>query len=96
MEPDISAICDSSKLNKKGCFGASDWVVEIVSPSSKTRDYLIKLFKYRVAGDRKYWTVDPGKKMTTVYGFEQDYVEHYFFGEEIPVGILEDFNLKIE
>lgn len=43
VEPDISVICDQSKLSDNGCHGAPDWVIEIVSPSSKPRDYLIKL-----------------------------------------------------
>ena len=43
VEPDISVICDTSKLDEKGCHGAPDWVIEIVSPSSKSRDYMVKL-----------------------------------------------------
>ena len=50
LEPDISVICDQSKLDDKGCHGAPDWVIEVVSPSSKPRDYMAKLFKYRNAG----------------------------------------------
>ena len=46
VEPDISVICDSKKLNDKGCVGAPDWILEIVSPSSKRMDYFTKLFKY--------------------------------------------------
>lgn len=96
FEPDISVICDISKLDEKGCHGAPDWIIEIVSPSSKARDYLAKLFKYRTAGVREYWIVDPDKHMTTVYSFEKDTVEQYDFGEEIPVGIYEGFSIKIE
>ena len=82
LEPDISVICDQSKLDEKGCHGAPDWVIEIVSPSSKPRDYMTKLFKYRTAGVREYWIVDPDKQMTTVYGFEKDMVEKYDFNEQ--------------
>ena len=96
VEPDISVICDLSKLDEKGCHGAPDWIIEIVSKSSKTRDYMTKLFKYRTAGVREYWIVDSEKNMTTVYAFEQDKVEHYDFEEEIPVGIYEGFSIKIE
>ena len=59
VEPDISVICDSDKLNDKGCVGAPDWIIEIVSPSSKRMDYFTKLFKYRTAGVKEYWIVDP-------------------------------------
>ena len=96
VEPDISVICDLSKLDDKGCHGAPDWVIEIVSPSSKPRDYMTKLFKYRTANVKEYWIVDPEKQMVTVYGFEKDMVEQYNFGEDIPVGIYEGFSLKIE
>ena len=96
VEPDISVICDTSKLDEKGCHGAPDWVIEIVSPSSKPRDYMTKLFKYRIAGVREYWIVDPDKRMVMVYGFEKDAVEQYNFGEDVPVGIYEGFNIKIE
>lgn len=95
VEPDISVICDSSKLDEKGCHGAPDWIIEIVSQSSKSKDYMTKLFKYRTANVREYWIVDPEKQMVTVYCFENDTVEQYNFGEEVPVGIYEGFFIKI-
>lgn len=95
VEPDISVICDQSKLDEEGCHGAPDWVIEIVSPSSKPRDYMTKLFQYRTAGVREYWIVDPDKRTTMVYGFEKDTVEQYSFDEDVPVGIYEGFAIKI-
>ena len=53
VEPDISVICDNGKLDDRGCNGAPDWVIEIVSQSSQRMDYLTKLFKYRTAGVRE-------------------------------------------
>lgn len=96
FEPDISVICDLSKLDEKGCHGAPDWIIEIVSPGSRQMDYLTKLLRYQTAGVREYWIVDPEKQMVMVYGFEQGIVEKYNFGEEIPVGIYEGFSIKIE
>ncbi len=95
VEPDISIICDPSKLDEKGCHGAPDWIIEIVSPSSKRIDYLIKLFKYRNAGVREYWIVDAEKNRITVYNFVYDTIEEYSFEEDIPVGIYEDFSIRI-
>ena len=95
LEPDILVVCDLSKLDESGCHGAPDWIIEIVSPSSKPRDYLTKLFKYRTAGVREYWIVDGDKKMTTVYSFAKDAVEQYSFGEDIPVGIYDGFSICI-
>lgn len=95
VEPDISVICDLSKLDEKGCHGAPDWIIEIVSPTSRQMDYYKKLFKYRTAGAREYWIVDPIKELVMIYRFEKETMEQYTFGEDIPVGIYEDFSVKI-
>ena len=47
LEPDVTVVCDPEKLDEAGCHGAPDLVVEVTSPSTKKRDYGIKLFKYR-------------------------------------------------
>lgn len=96
IEPDISVICDLEKLDEKGCHGAPDWVIEIVSQTSKSRDYMIKLFKYRFAGVKEYWIVDPDKQSVMVYEFEKKIVERYDFGEDIPVGIYKGFSISIK
>jgi len=96
LEPDISVICDKDKLTDEGCNGAPDWIIEIVSPSSKSIDYLTKLFKYRTAGVREYWIVDSIKQRVTVYFFEKELVEEYSFGTDIPVGIYDGFTIKVE
>lgn len=96
FEPDISVICDSSKLDERGCHGAPDWIIEIVSPASKRMDYFIKLFQYRTVGVREYWIVDPIKESVTVYQFEQETMEQYSFGDEVPVGIYEGFKVTVQ
>ena len=96
VEPDISVICDTSKLDDKGCHGAPDWIIEIVSQSSKQMDYYKKLFKYRTAGVREYWVVDPDRSIVTVYNFKADTMIEYPFGEGISVGIFEGFSVKIQ
>ncbi len=57
--------------------------------------YAIKLFKYRSAGVREYWIVDPLKRRNTVYSFEHDTMDEYSVEEEIPVGIYEGFCVKL-
>lgn len=96
VEPDISVVCDLSKLDEKGCHGAPDWIIEIVSPSSKRMDYFVKLFKYRTDGVKEYWIVDSDKNRITVYNFMHDTIEEYSFGEEVPVGIYDGFTIKVE
>ena len=97
VEPDISVICDESKLDDRGCNGAPDWVIEIVSPSSRKMDYFTKLFKYRMSGVKEYWIVDPDKNQVMVYEFDKDDVSAYSFSDEISVGIYDgDLKIKIE
>ena len=72
LEPDISVICDPDKIDDKGCHGSPDWIIEIVSPSSKRMDYYTKLTLYRANGVREYWIVDPLRKTIVVYDTEND------------------------
>lgn len=96
VEPDISVICDKSKLDDDGCHGAPDWIIEIVSPSTQRMDYGIKLFKYRTAGVREYWVVNPATRTVIVYDFaEEKGTGQYSFEDSIPVGIYEDFSICI-
>lgn len=91
IEPDISVVCDVSKLDEKGCHGAPDWVIEVVSPGNKPMDYFTKLFKYRTAGVREYWIVDPTKEMVTVYRFEKETMEEYSFDKMCQLEYMTSF-----
>lgn len=93
VEPDISIICDRSKLTDKGCNGAPDWIIEVVSPSSKRMDYLIKLLKYQTAGVREYWIVDQDKNRIIVYNFETENINEYTFNDIVQAGIYEDLEI---
>ncbi len=96
VEPDISVICDKNKLDDKGCNGAPDWIIEVVSPSTERVDYGIKLFKYRSAGVREYWTINPKTCTVNVFDFEHDQATcQYSFNDDIPVCIYDDFIIQI-
>ena len=96
VEPDISVICDKGKLDDMGCNGAPDWIIEIVSPGTERIDYGIKLFKYRSAGVREYWIVNPRTRTVNVFDFEYDQEStQYSFDDEIPVCIYEDLSIHI-
>lgn len=96
VEPDISVICDKDKLDEKGCQGAPDWMIEIVSPSSKEMDYERKVTLYREAGAREYWIVDAETETVTVYDFEHGKnAVRYSFSEQIKAGIIEDLWLNL-
>ena len=73
-----------------------DWIIEIVSPSSQRMDYLTKLLKYRTAGVREYWIVNPMKETVQAYSFEgtEDSMQ-YSFSDLIGSGIFEDLRICI-
>ena len=97
VEPDISIICDPDKLNDKGCNGAPDWIIEIVSPSSRRMDYITKTNLYMAAGVKEYWIVDPLRETVLVYCSSAEWVPIFFrFGEKIKVGIYEDLEIVVE
>lgn len=95
VEPDISVICDKSKLDDRGCNGAPDWIIEVVSQSTKRMDYGIKLFKYRTAGVREYWIVNPLNKTVNVYDLlTNELTDQYDFNDNIPVCIYKDLTIN--
>ena len=96
VEPDISVICDADKIDDDGCHGAPDWIIEIVSPGSRRMDYMIKLFKYRSAGVKEYWIVDPEKNRVIVYNFINDTMMEYSFGEPVKAGIYDEIEISVE
>ena len=86
-------ICDRDKLNDRGCVGAPDWIIEVVSPGSRRMDYFTKLFKYKTAGVREYWLVDPDKNRILVYNFESEDTGDYSFTDSVQSGIYLDFSI---
>ena len=96
VEPDISVICDPSKLDERGCNGAPDLVVEIVSPSSRRMDYFRKNTLYFESGVQEYWIVDPDRERTTIYRYQHDDVPVIIpFTEEARVGIFPGLTIQI-
>ena len=96
VEPDLSVICDKSKLTQKGCNGAPDFIIEVVSPSSRKMDYGTKNALYSDAGVREYWIVDPSKERTTVYRYEEDAAPTIIpFEQPIQVRIYSDLQITI-
>ena len=67
VEPDLVVICDPSKLDDRGCKGAPDMVVEILSPSTQRHARLVKLGLYQRAGVREYWIVSPEEQTVQVF-----------------------------
>ena len=88
VQPDVIIVCDRSKITYKGIFGAPDFIVEILSPSTRKKDMTLKMSKYIDAGVREYWMIDPRTGQVVVYDFEHEQIPAiYTFKDKIPVGI---------
>ena len=93
VEPDISIVCDPSKLDEHGCKGAPDMVVEILSPATRRHDRLIKFNLYQRAGVREYWIVDPTGKDVQAFVLEDGRFTMKGYGtagDKMKVNVLED------
>lgn len=71
VQPDISVICNLSRLDEKGCHGAPDFIIEVLSPSTAQKDYEVKRQLYEKNGVKEYWLVDPTNHIVTVYLLEE-------------------------
>ncbi|MCL1918954.1 MAG: Uma2 family endonuclease [Peptococcaceae bacterium] len=91
VQPDILVVCDKSKLSEKGCQGAPDLVVEILSPSSGAYDKILKFNKYLKAGVQEYWIVYPDRGIVDVFVWDNGkYVASSYSEEDtMPSHVLE-------
>ncbi len=98
VEPDISIVCDLGKLTPKGCSGAPDWIIEIVSMSNPGNDYVRKLNLYADAGVKEYWIVDPYGETVFVYNLAEGKFRatEYSFADEIKVLIYDGLSISLE
>lgn len=96
LEPDISVICDRDKIDRRGCNGAPDWVIEIIAPGSFRMDFMIKLIQYREAGVLLYWIVDPKEEKVYIYDFRKDETYEYSFDDIVKVAIYDDFAIDFK
>ena len=88
IQPDLIVLGGKDQNHIRKIYGAPDFVMEVLSPSTRRRDLIIKLNKYMNAGVREYWIVDPEKETVTVFDFEHDiFPVYYTFGDRIPVSI---------
>jgi Uma2 family endonuclease len=71
VQPDLCVICDASKLDKQGCVGAPDLVVEILSPGNSKKEMRDKYELYEEAGVLEYWVVDPERRSVLVFHLDE-------------------------
>ena len=99
VQPDISVICDEKKVDDRGCRGAPDWIIEIISPSTASRDHIQKRRLYEKHGVKEYWLVDPTYRLAHIYRIGKDggYSLFQVCSEEevIDVDVLPDFRVDL-
>jgi len=99
LQPDLYIVCDPSKLDDRGCIGAPDLVIEIVSAKNSKRDIKDKFEIYQHHGVREYWIVNPNDENVTVFLLDENgkyqFVGMYAGDDKIPVNIFNG-NLKID
>lgn len=91
VQPDVAVICDPQQITRRNILGVPDFVLEVISPSTKRKDCTLKLRKYENAGVREYWLADPYQKMVLAYFFEDAAAcpAIYPIDADIPVRIYE-------
>jgi len=94
VQPDISIICDKKKLTERGCVGAPEMIIEVVSEYNPSHDYVRKLNLYNQFKIKEYWIINPYEQNILVYsykdniGFSSPKVCN--FNDKVKVGIFED------
>ncbi len=99
VQPDLCIICDTAKIDEKGCHGAPDLIIEILSPSTSKKDVKDKYDLYQEAGVREYWVVDPTDKLVDVFILKEGkyaLVKKYVSDDMVPVNILEGFAVDLK
>lgn len=100
VQPDLAIICDARKIDRRGCIGSPDLVIEITSPSTLPKDMKHKLFRYEAAQIQEYWIIHPEGKTVLVYQLSADghYQRPLVFtsADLLPVGIFPDLELDLQ
>lgn len=99
VQPDISVVCDPQKIDSRGCLGAPDMIIEILSPSTLKKDMGIKLALYERFGVKEYWVVYPLDEIVMVFLLENGMYRKptvYSVPDEIPVKLFAELTIPLE
>lgn len=100
LQPDICVICDPAKIDGRGCVGAPDIVIEILSPGNNQKELLHKYSIYEEFGVKEYWVVSPGEKTLLKYTLDSDgkYRPSKLFtlSEKVYSEVLPGFELDLD
>lgn len=99
VQPDISVICDLSKLDDQGCIGAPDWIIEILSPATRQKDLVEKFALYQEAGVKEYWIVHPNDATVMPYFLNEkgkyEGGRLFAFDEDIPSTVFPGLHISL-
>lgn len=98
VQPDIVVICDPSKIREQGCFGAPDWIIEILSPHTTRKDLQDKFDIYEESGVKEYWVVEPLNSTVEVFVLEgQHYrrIRTYVHDDVVPSHTIEGLSIDL-
>ncbi|MCU0470675.1 MAG: Uma2 family endonuclease [Arcicella sp.] len=101
VQPDLCIVCDPSKIDRRGCLGSPDMIIEILSSSTAKKDLDEKYHLYEESGVKEYWVVFPDEKIISVYLLNQEKAEyellkHFEKGEKVKVNVLEDLVIDLD
>jgi len=93
VQPDICVVCNSRKLDERGCLGAPDLIVEILSPGNNRKELIDKYLIYEESGVKEYWIINPEKRALVVYQLNGK--GRYQAANDPVSAIFPDFNLNV-
>jgi Uma2 family endonuclease len=100
LQPDVCVVCDPKKIDRKGCIGAPDIVVEVLSPGNNRKELDNKYKIYEEFGVREYWIVHPSERSLFQYALNDEGVfvagKPYASGNELVSELLPGFRLNID
>lgn len=101
VQPNLCVVCDPTKIDKRGCVGSPDLIIEVLSSSTAKRDLDEKFHLYEESGVKEYWIVFPEEQVISVYllneiTFQYELLKHFEKGEKLKVNILEDLIIDLD
>ncbi len=100
VQPDICVVCDKKKLEKQGCNGAPDLVIEILSPGNSKTEMRDKYAVYEESGVKEYWLIDPANEAGIIYSLDKKgkYIGSPFYtsGQQMPSKVIKGFKFDVE
>ena len=99
VQPDICIICDKNKLDDRGCVGAPDMIIEILSPATSAKDATVKFDLYEEQGVKEYWMVSPGENLLDVFLLDENgkyrWMKKYTENDKVKVNIFDDLYIDM-